>query len=160
VESFFSALLYNNPKFGFVVKSTDVPTKSALKLDTFYLNMVMPGIAGVYGPSASTPAKPVNVIFALKSAKNYRSWYDNENIYARATLNLKFNITMTDGSFEEGLDIDAVDMDTYFTTSVSGNAITMVIKKLVVRKIIVNHCKWGYVNTDFLIELLNVIFLP
>jgi len=155
VESFFSALLYNNPKFGFVVHSTDVPPNFALKLSTTYLNMVMPGIQGAYGAD-----KPVNVIFALKSAKNYRSWYDNENIYARATLNMKFNITMPDGSFEEGLSIDAVDMDTYFTTSVSGNDITMVMKKLVVRKIIVHHCKWGDINTNFLIELLNVLFLP
>jgi hypothetical protein len=147
--------VYNNPKFGFTVKATDIPSDSPIKLRTNSFNYVMPGIAGKYGYD-----KDINAIFALKKAMHYRSWADNEDIYARTDANIKFNITMPDGSWEEGLSADIIGMDTYFTTSVSGNNITMIVNKLVVRELKLIHCTWGEVNTDFLVEALNVVFLP
>jgi hypothetical protein len=50
VESFFRSLIYNNPDFGFVVMSDDVPATSVIQLKTNSLNWVMPGIWEVYGP--------------------------------------------------------------------------------------------------------------
>lgn len=158
IESFFNSLIYNNPRFGFTVLSTDVPASSPILLRTNSLNYVMPGIAGKYGME-----KNVNVIFTLKGARNYRSWYDNDNIYARTDMNLKFNVT-TDAGWEEGLSIDTIGMDTYFSTRVSGNNITMVMEKIVVRELVVEHCTWDTetekINKNFLVELLNVLFLP
>jgi hypothetical protein len=101
----------------------------------------------------------VTAIFTLKKATNYRSWHDNQDIYARTDANIVFNVTTPHG-MEPGLSVDLIGMDTYFTTNVTGNNITLSVNKLVVRELNVVNCTWGYVNTDFLIEALNVIFLP
>jgi hypothetical protein len=137
------------------VKATDIPSDAPIHLRTNSLNYVMPGIAGKYGYDHD-----VNAIFTLKGARNYRSWHDNQDIYARTDANIVFNVTLPDGTYDPGLSIDLLGMDTYFSTSVTGNNITMIVNKLVVREIKVIHCAWGEINTNFLVEALNVIFLP
>jgi hypothetical protein len=95
--------------------------------------------------------------------KNYRSWEGENQIYANVTFNLKFNCSLTDddnGPRETCLDADVWWMDTNFTTDVNGANITANITRMIIRDITVNKCTWGAVNTNFLVELLNILFDP
>jgi hypothetical protein len=69
-------------------------------------------------------------------------------------------MTLADGTFVTPVDIVAPATDTYFSTNVTDSNITITMEKIVVNTIEVRETLIGDVNTDWLIDLFNVLFLP
>ena len=147
--------MYSNPGFGFWVTPDDLPSGAPVKLSTNSLNYITPGLIAVYGTS-----QPISVKMELLHASNYRSWYDRNSIFASTDIRIYFNVTKEDGTFETAVDIHSYDVDTFFTTRVEGSNVVIVLEKIVLKDVTVITSTIGDIDTQWLTNLFNVLFLP
>jgi len=110
-------------------------------LTTTTLNVLLPGIMSYYGPGM-----PVDTFFVLHSLGGFTSTAGNQEMLGKATLELQFWVTNSDGVLEYAAGLTLKDTAFGFIAPITDMSLAIEVTKLNVDKVVVLQCSWGKLN--------------